>query len=92
LELTPCFTHDTGDKRSYPLNYLNFTHRRDVRADYRGEVKIILANLGSEPFGIGRGDRIAQLVPAPVQRALLDEVDALEDSAWGNGGFGSTGR
>ena len=63
-----------------------------IDSDYRGEMKIILANLGSEPFGIGRGDRIAQLVPAPVQRALLDEVDTLEDTARGSGGFGSTGR
>lgn len=63
-----------------------------IDSDYRGEVKVILANLGQEPFVIARGDRIAQLVPAPVQRAVLDEVDALEDTARGSGGFGSTGR
>ncbi|MEG3147228.1 dUTP diphosphatase [Sphingomonas sp. RT2P30] len=63
-----------------------------IDSDYRGEVKVILANLGTEPFAIARGDRIAQLVPAPVQRATLDEVDALEDTARGAGGFGSTGR
>ncbi|MBN8816706.1 MAG: dUTP diphosphatase [Sphingomonas sp.] len=59
--------------------------------DYRGEVKVILANLGDEPFEIARGDRIAQLVPAPVQRATLDEVDELGETVRGSGGFGSTG-
>jgi dUTP pyrophosphatase len=59
--------------------------------DYRGEVKVILANLGDEPFEIARGDRIAQLVPAPVQRATLDEVEELDDTDRGSGGFGSTG-
>ncbi len=63
-----------------------------IDSDYRGEVKVILANLGAEPFVIARGDRIAQLVPAPVQRATLDEVDRLDDTARGSGGFGSTGR
>ena len=63
-----------------------------IDADYRGEVKVILANLGSAPFPIMRGDRIAQLVPAPVQRARFEEVDALDDTARGQGGFGSTGR
>jgi dUTP pyrophosphatase len=62
-----------------------------IDSDYRGEVKVILANLGSEPFPIKRGDRIAQLVPAPVQRAVLNEVDNLDDTARGSGGFGSTG-
>ncbi len=60
--------------------------------DYRGEVKVILANLGGEPFAVVRGERIAQLVPAPVQRATLVEVAALDDTARGVGGFGSTGR
>jgi dUTP pyrophosphatase len=63
-----------------------------IDSDYRGEVKVILANLGSEDFVIARGDRIAQLVPAPVQRAVLDETDMLEDTVRGAGGFGSTGR
>lgn len=63
-----------------------------IDSDYRGEVKVILANLGQEPFDIARGDRIAQLVPAPVQRAMLDEVVTLDDTARGTGGFGSTGR
>jgi dUTP pyrophosphatase len=62
-----------------------------IDADYRGEVKVILANLGAEAFEIGRGDRIAQLVPAPVQRARFAEVEELDDTARGHGGFGSTG-
>ena len=63
-----------------------------IDSDYRGEVKVILANLGSEPFAVRRGERIAQLVPAPVARAALAEVDALDETARGRGGFGSTGR
>lgn len=63
-----------------------------IDADYRGEVKVILANLGTEPFEIKRGERIAQLVPAAVQRAHFEEVDALDETARGQGGFGSTGR
>ncbi len=62
-----------------------------IDEDYRGEVKVILANLGSAPFEIVRGDRIAQLVPAAVQRAALIEVDTLDDTMRGVGGFGSTG-
>ena len=62
-----------------------------IDADYRGEVKVILANLGSGPFEIRRGDRIAQLVPAPVQRAAFAEVAALDATTRGAGGFGSTG-
>lgn len=63
-----------------------------IDSDYRGEVKVILVNLGQEPFAIGRGERIAQLVPAPVLRATLDEVTSLDETARGSGGFGSTGR
>jgi dUTP pyrophosphatase len=63
-----------------------------IDSDYRGEVKVILANLGAEPFPIVRGERIAQLVPAAVLRADFVEVDALEETARGAGGFGSTGR
>ena len=62
-----------------------------IDSDYRGEVKVILANLGDAPFPIARGDRIAQLVPAPVQRATLAEVESLDETARGAGGFGSTG-
>jgi dUTP pyrophosphatase len=62
-----------------------------IDADYRGEVKVILVNLGQEPFPIARGDRIAQLVLAPVVTALWDEVDQLDETDRGAGGFGSTG-
>lgn len=62
-----------------------------IDSDYRGEVKVILANLGDAPFLIARGDRIAQLVPAPVQRALFAEVASLDETERGSGGFGSTG-
>ena len=60
--------------------------------DYRGEVKVILANLGSEPFEVRRGERIAQLVPAQVQKAAFREVADLAETGRGTGGFGSTGR
>jgi len=63
-----------------------------IDADYRGEVKVILANLGSEAFPIARGERIAQLVPAPVQPACFVEVAELDETRRGEGGFGSTGR
>jgi dUTP pyrophosphatase len=63
-----------------------------IDSDYRGEVKVILANLGEDPFRIVRGERIAQLVPAPVLRARFDEVEDLDDTGRGAGGFGSTGR
>jgi dUTP pyrophosphatase len=62
-----------------------------VDADYRGEVKVILINHGPEDFTIRRGDRIAQLVIAPVVQARWAEVDSLDDTARGVGGFGSTG-
>ena len=63
-----------------------------IDSDYRGEVKVILANLGSEPFEVRRGERIAQLVPAPVLKADFIEVANLESTDRGTGGFGSTGR
>ena len=63
-----------------------------IDADYRGEVKVILANLGGESFEVRRGERIAQLIPAAVQRATFAEVADLDDTARGTGGFGSTGR
>jgi len=63
-----------------------------VDSDYRGELMVVLVNLGAEPFVIARGDRIAQLIPAPVLKARFDEVDDLDETARGSGGFGSTGR
>ena len=62
-----------------------------IDSDYRGEVKVILANLGDAPFEVKRGDRIAQLVPAPVQHATLALVETLDETLRGVGGFGSTG-
>ena len=62
-----------------------------IDSDYRGEVKVILANLGSEPFEVVRGERIAQLVPAPVLKARFTEVEELDETVRGAGGFGSTG-
>ena len=63
-----------------------------IDADYRGEVGIILINLGEDDFVIQPGDRIAQLIVAPVCQALLEEVSTLSDTARGAGGFGHTGR
>ena len=63
-----------------------------IDSDYRGEVKVILANLGEQPFEVIRGERIAQLVPAPVIKARFIEVEALLETERGGGGFGSTGR
>jgi len=63
-----------------------------IDADYRGEVKVILINLGQAPFVVKRGERIAQMVIAPVTQATWEAVAALPDSARGAGGFGSTGR
>lgn len=62
-----------------------------IDSDYRGELKVILINLGAEPFAIRRGDRVAQLVLAPVVRASWLKVEELDDTARGEGGFGSTG-
>jgi dUTP pyrophosphatase len=62
-----------------------------IDSDYRGELKIILINLGEEPFAIARGDRIAQLVLAPVVQAAWEEVATLGETVRGSGGFGSTG-
>ncbi|GGL51564.1 dUTP diphosphatase [Wenxinia marina] len=62
-----------------------------VDSDYRGEVKVILVNLGDAPVTVAHGDRIAQAVIAPVTRASFEEVDALDETVRGTGGFGSTG-
>jgi dUTP pyrophosphatase len=63
-----------------------------IDSDYRGEIKVILINLGNEDFVIRRGDRIAQLVVAPVVRVQWEEVEELTESLRGPNGFGSTGR
>lgn len=63
-----------------------------IDEDYRGEVKVILVNLGEAPLTIHHGDRIAQLVVAPVVRLMVEEVGSLDPTGRGDGGFGSTGR
>lgn len=63
-----------------------------IDSDYRGEVRVILANLGDAPVTIARGERIAQLVVAPVSRVAFERVASLPESRRGVGGFGSTGR
>jgi len=63
-----------------------------IDSDYRGEIQVLLVNLSGEPYTLRRGERIAQLVVAPVVRAELEEVDTLPTSVRGEGGFGSTGR
>lgn len=62
-----------------------------IDADYRGEIKVILANLGTEPVAITRGMRIAQMIVAPVSRAIWEVAETLPESDRGDGGFGSTG-
>ena len=62
-----------------------------IDSDYRGELKVILINHGTEPFAIARGDRVAQLVLAPVVQAAWEEVAELDATERGEGGFGSTG-
>ena len=62
-----------------------------IDSDYRGEVKVILANLGEDDFQITKGDRIAQIVVAPVTHAAMVEVDEIDETLRGAGGFGSTG-
>ena len=63
-----------------------------IDSDYRGEVKVILVNLGSEDFVVKNGDRIAQLVVAPVTLGKFVPVAALDETERGSGGFGSTGK
>ena len=63
-----------------------------IDADYRGEIEVILMNLGSEPFVVEPGDRIAQMIVAPVTRVAWSEAEELDATERGEGGFGSTGR
>jgi len=63
-----------------------------IDADYRGEVKVLLVNLGQEPFAIERGERIAQMVFQRVPQVVLEEVSELSDTSRGEGGFGHTGK
>ncbi len=63
-----------------------------IDADYRGEIRVILINFGSEPFTVRRGDRVAQMVICPVLRAHVEEVEELGETERGDGGFGHTGH
>ena len=63
-----------------------------IDSDYRGELKVILINLGKETFTVNKGDRIAQIVAAPVTRAQFNSVETLDETERGAGGFGSTGK
>ena len=63
-----------------------------IDADYRGEVKVILVNLSNEPFTVNPGERISQMVVARYEKVEWDEVEVLDDTERGEGGFGSTGR
>ena len=88
-ELEP-FTLRPGVAAKHGVTCLNTPGTID--ADYRGEVKVILINLGEEDFVIRRGERIAQLVIAPVVQAAWSETSSLDETVRGSGGFGSTGR
>jgi dUTP pyrophosphatase len=93
LEIPPGFEAQvrprSGLAARHGLTVLNSPGTID--SDYRGELEIILINLGSEPFTVQNGDRIAQLVLSPVGRAALAEVESLGPTKRGSGGFGSTG-
>jgi dUTP pyrophosphatase len=79
----------SGLAHKYGVTVLNGPGTID--ADYRGEVMVILINLGSEPFLVERGDRIAQLVVSPVTHVEIEEAETLQITERGTGGFGSTG-
>ena len=79
----------SGLALKYGLTLLNSPATID--ADYRGEVKVILTNLGENDFAIERGDRIAQMVFARAPQIQIEEVEELDETARGEGGFGSTG-
>jgi dUTP pyrophosphatase len=79
----------SGLARRYGVTLVNAPGTID--ADYRGEVEVLLINLGEAPFTVSRGDRIAQLVIAPVTRAAFERVEEHDETARGAGGFGSTG-
>ena len=80
----------SGLAAKYGVTVLNSPGTID--ADYRGEIKVILVNLSDQPFTVSPGERIAQLVIAKYERVVWDEVDVLDETDRGEGGFGSTGR
>ena len=93
LEIPPGWEAQVRPRSGLALNYgitvLNAPGTID--SDYRGELEIILVNLGAEPYTVHNGDRIAQLVFAPAPQLRFDEVDGTECTERGGGGFGSTG-
>ena len=93
IELQPGFEAQVRPRSGLALRYgvtlLNSPGTID--ADYRGEIQVLMINLGDQPYTVRRGDRIAQMIVAPVVRAELRAVDALSDSRRGPGGFGHTG-
>jgi dUTP pyrophosphatase len=80
----------SGLARKFGIGMVNSPGTID--SDYRGEVMVLLINHGAEPFAIQRGDRIAQMVVAPVVQVQWSEAEALDDTARGAGGFGHTGK
>ena len=80
----------SGLAAKYGITVLNAPGTVD--ADYRGEIQVLLINHGSAPFSVRRGERIAQMVVAPVSAVMLIETEALDDTERGTGGHGSTGR
>jgi len=80
----------SGLAHKYGVSVLNAPGTID--SDYRGELEVILINFGEGPFTLKNGDRIAQMVIAPVVRASVSEADSLSETERGSGGFGSTGR
>jgi dUTP pyrophosphatase len=94
LEIAPGFEGQirprSGLAARYGVTVLNSPGTID--SDYRGELEIILINLGTGDFTVNDGDRIAQLIIAPVCRACIEETETLSDTRRGSGGFGSTGK
>lgn len=93
LEIPPGYEGQVRPRSGRALEGLTLVNSPGtIDADYRGEVKVILINLGDAAITINPGDRIAQVIIAPVARAELKVVDALDASSRGKGGFGHTGR
>ncbi len=93
LEIAPAFEVQLRPRSGLALKFgiTMLNSPATIDSDYRGEVGVILTNLGREPFEIARGDRIAQMVVARVERAEIVEIDELGESKRGAGGFGHTG-
>src|SRR6266540_500049 len=86
------FTLAPGERRLVPTGLALVNAPGTIDSDYRGEVQVILVNLGKAPVSLARGDRVAQLVIAPVTRAIVEVVEELAATERGAGGFGSTGQ